>query len=86
MVQFQTNLLWKEVFSLTLFFTLIAYFPITLGIIGILSLLIYAYLFYKKRSGKNVFLIIGCTGLGMWLLIACALFLIGYLGLGPVPS
>lgn len=67
-------------------YTMIAYLPVTSGIIGVLSLFTYVYQFVKKKPKRNIFLIIGCIGVGICLLIVCGLFLAGVLGLGPIPK
>lgn len=67
-------------------YTAMAYFPIVAGIIGTLAILLYVYLLIKKKSIRNIFLIIGCVGVSLCLLIICGLFLAGALGMGPIPT
>ena len=67
-------------------FTAIAYFPVVMGIIGILAILAYIYLRCKKNPYRNIPLVVGLIGLGVCLLVVCALFLVGFLGLGPVST
>lgn len=47
-----------------------------------------AYLYNRVIRKKFIpnFLIIGCVGIGIFLLVVCAFFLAGLLGLGPVPN
>lgn len=67
-------------------FTAIAYFPVVMGIVGILAILVYVYLRCKKNPYRNISLVVGLIGIGACLLVICALFLAGFLGLGPVPA
>lgn len=76
----------KEMRIIDIIFTMIAYLPVVAIIVGVLSILIYVYLCIKRKSKRNIFLIIGCIGIGICLLIVSALFLAGALGLGPTPT
>lgn len=67
-------------------YTMIAYLPVISGTIGVLSFFLYAYQLVKKKPKRNIFLIIGCIGVGVCLLIVCSLFLAGVFGLGPTPK
>ena len=67
-------------------FTAIAYFPVVMRIVGILAIFVYVYLRCKKKPYRNIALVVGLIGLGVCLLVICALFLAGFLGLGPVPT
>lgn len=67
-------------------FTMIAYLPVVAIIVGVLSILIYAYLRIRRKTKCNIFLVVGCIGIGIFLLIVSALFLAGALGLGPTPT
>ena len=62
-------------------FTVVAYLPVISGALGIGFLSAYLY----NKFIPN-FLIIGCVGIGNFLLVVCAFFLAGLLGLGPVPN
>lgn len=68
------------------FFTAIAYLPIISGVLGIIFLSIYLHNRIFRKKHIPGFLIIGCAGTGILLLCACAFFLVGLLGLGPVPN
>ena len=68
------------------FYTIMAYLPVVTGTLGTLAILVYAYQLIKKKSKRNIFLVIGCIGIGICLLIVCGLFLAGALGLGPTPT
>ena len=55
-------------------------------ILGVLAVLVYVYLRCKKNPYQNISLVIGLIGLGVCLLVICALFLAGFMGLGLVPA
>jgi len=76
----------KEMRTIDIIFTMIAYLPVVAIIVGVLSILIYVYLRITKKSKCNILLIVGCIGIGIFLLIVSALFLAGALGLGPTPT
>lgn len=67
-------------------FTVIAYLPVISGGLGVVFLSIYLYNRIVRKKHIPIFLIVGCLGIGILLLCACAFFLIGLLGLGPVPN
>lgn len=67
-------------------YTMMAYLPVVTGTIGVLSVVVYVYQLAKKKPKRNIFLVIGCIGIGVCLLIVCGLFLAGALGLGPTPT
>lgn len=67
-------------------FSVIAYLPVISGGIGVVFLSIYLYNRISRKKHIPNFLIIGCAGIGILLLCACAFFLVGLLGLGPVPN
>lgn len=67
-------------------YLLISYLPVISIVVG-LALLIAGFIFKKsKRQVSNGFLISGGVCIGAFLLICIALFLIGALGIGPVPN
>ena len=67
-------------------FLLMAYLPVISILIGI-SLLIAGLVVRKtKKQLSKVFFIVGGLCIGIFLLIVIALFLIGALGIGPVPT
>lgn len=67
-------------------YLLISYLPVISIVVG-LALLIAGFIFKKsKRQASNGFLISGGVCIGAFLLICIALFLIGALGIGPVPN
>lgn len=63
-----------------------AYFPLCAAGLGVVSLLIYGIFRVGKKRRKNVFLIIGCTGIGLCALYFCSLFFAMYLGWFPIPN
>jgi len=67
-------------------YTMMAYLPVVTGTIGVLSVVVYVYQLVKKKPKRNIFLVIGCIGIGVCLLVVCGLFLAGALGLGPTPT
>ena len=65
-------------------FTVVAYLPV---ISGSIRNRVFKCLFIQQSLRKKFipnFLIIGCVGIGNFLLVVCAFFLAGLLGLGPV--
>ena len=67
-------------------FLLIAYLPIVCVLAGIVSLGAGLCLRKRNRTVSIVLCVFGSVFLGIWLLIYGVLFLIGALGLGPVPG
>ena len=65
---------------------MVAYLPVILGALGIGFLSAYLYNRVIRKKFIPNFLIIGCVGIGIFLLVVCAFFLAGLLGLGPVPN
>ena len=65
-------------------FTVVAYLPVISGALGIGFLSAYLYNRVIRKKFIPNFLIIGCVG--NFLLVVCAFFLAGLLGLGPVPN
>lgn len=76
----------KSVIDMEWLYLLISYLPVISIVVG-LALLIAGFIFKKsKRQVSNGFLISGGVCIGAFLLICIALFLIGALGIGPVPN
>ena len=67
-------------------FLLIAYLPIISIAIGITLLIIGFVLRKSKKYLSTGLLIVGGVCVGICLLIYIALFLVGALGIGPVPN
>lgn len=67
-------------------FAVMTYLPVASGGLGVVFLSVYLYNSIIKKKNIPIFLIVGCLGIGILLLCACAFFLIGLLGLGPVPN
>ena len=67
-------------------YLLMAYLPVISIVVGIALLIIGLVLRKSKKQLSKVFFIVGRLCLGICLLIVVALFLIGALGIGPVPN
>ena len=67
-------------------YLLVAYLPIVCVLAGIVSLIAGLCLRKRNRTVSIVLCVFGSVFLGIWLLIYGVLFLIGALGLGPVPG
>lgn len=67
-------------------YLLIAYLPIVCVLAGIVFLIASLCLRKRNRTVSIVLCVFGSVFLGIWLLIYGVLFLIGALGLGPVPG
>lgn len=67
-------------------YLLIAYLPIVCVLAGIVSLIVGLCLRKRNRTAPIVLCVTGGVLLGIWLLICGVFFLIGALGLGPVPA
>lgn len=67
-------------------YLLIAYLPIVCVLAGIVSLIAGLCLRKRNRTVSTVLFVAGGVLLGIWLLIYGVFFLIGALGLGPVPA
>lgn len=68
------------------FYLLMAYLPVISIVVGIALLIIGLVLRKSKKQLSKVFFIVGGLCVGICLLIVVALFLIGALGIGPVPN
>lgn len=66
-------------------YLLIAYLPIVCVLAGIVSLIAGLCLRKRNRTVSIVLCVVAGVFLGIWLLIYGIFFLIGALGLGPVP-
>ena len=67
-------------------YLLVAYLPIVCVLAGIVSLIAGLCLRKRNRTASIVLCVTGGVLLGIWLLIYGVFFLIGALGLGPVPG
>ena len=67
-------------------YLLIAYLPILCVLAGVASLIAGLCLRKRNRTVSIVLFVTGGVLLGIWLLIYGVFFLIGALGLGPVPG
>ena len=67
-------------------YLLMAYLPVISIVVGIALLIIGLVLQKSKKQLSKVFFIVGGLCVGICLLIVVALFLIGALGIGPVPN
>lgn len=67
-------------------YLLMAYLPVISIVVGIALLIIGLVLRKSKKQLSKVFFIVGGLCVGICLLIVVALFLIGALGIGPVPN
>ena len=67
-------------------YLLMAYLPVISIVIGILLLIAGLVVRKTKKQLSKVFFIVGGLCVGICLLIGIALFLIGALGIGPVPT
>ena len=67
-------------------YLLIAYLPMVCGLAGIVALIAGLSLRKRNRTVSIVLCTAGGVFLGIWLLIYGAFFLIGALGIGPVPA
>ena len=72
--------------KLSYYVTVVAYLPVISGALGIGFLSAYLYNRVIRKKFIPNFLIIECVGIGNFLLVVCAFFLAGLLGLGPVPN
>ena len=67
-------------------YLLMAYLPVISIVIGILLLIAGLVVRKTKKQLSKVFFIVGGLCVGICLLIGIALFLVGALGIGPVPT
>ena len=67
-------------------YLLMAYLPVISIVVGIALLIIGLVLRKSKKQLSKVFFVVGGLCVGICLLIVVALFLIGALGIGPVPN
>ena len=67
-------------------YLLIAYLPIVCALAGVISLITSLCLCKRNRTVSIVLCVVGGVFLGFWVLIYGIFFLIGALGLGPVPG
>jgi len=67
-------------------YLLMAYLPVISIVVGIALLIIGLVLRKSKKQLSKVFFIVGGLCVGICLLIVVALFLIGALGIVPVPN
>lgn len=67
-------------------YLLVAYLPIVCVLAGVVSMIAGLCLRKRYRTVSIVLCVAGGVLLGIWLLIYGAFFLIGALGLGPVPG
>lgn len=67
-------------------YLLMAYLPVVSIVVGV-ALLIAGFVLRKtKKQLSKVFFIVGGLSVGICLLVGIALFLIGALGIGPIPN
>lgn len=64
----------------------IAFLPVLAGTVGVGAFIAYFALRSVKSRTYDILLIVGGVGVGIVILIFGAFFLIGLLGLGPVPN
>lgn len=67
-------------------FLLMAYLPVISIVVGIALLIVGLVLRKSKKQLSKVFFIVGGLCVGICVLIYGAFFLIGALGIGPVPN
>ena len=67
-------------------YLLMAYLPVVSIVVGV-ALLIAGFVLRKnKKQLSKVFFVVGGLSVGICLLVGIALFLIGALGIGPIPN
>ena len=67
-------------------YLLMAYLPVVSIVVGV-ALLIAGFVLRKtKKQLSKVFFIVGGLSVGICLLVGISLFLIGALGIGPIPN
>lgn len=69
-----------------IFFSFIVYLPFVSLLVSLVFFAIYGYLRHKKKVIRKSLLIIAFVGIGIFCIYFGFFFLIGLLGIGPVPN
>lgn len=67
-------------------YDVMTYLPICSAAIGILAIGIYCAIALIKKRKIKLFLVIGCTGTGIFALYFLSMFIFIYLGWFPIPN